>query len=224
MGITDRVILTLYTIVMAAIAVVLILITFGILPVDYFISEIAALPGNWEYAAGGAVILLISVRLLMAGIGLLGDDSTLTLADADTGKTVVSKRALEDYIADIAQEVYGIYGVKVAVTMEDKDTIDARIKASLEPTARKKSDKGGQRCLKTYSQTSGLIIAAASYAHWPGCSSPRCFSPSVSGGRCSCCCSPAEAFLSATKLIKKKTWQSGWTGCCRRAIINSRPA
>ena len=110
MGITDRVILTLYTIVMAAIAVVLILITFGILPVDYFISEIAALPGNWEY-----------------------DDSTLTLADADTGKTVVSKRALEDYIADIAQEVYGIYGVKVAVTMEDKDTIDARIKASLEP-------------------------------------------------------------------------------------------
>ena len=94
MGITDRVILTLYTIVMAAIAVVLILITFGILPVDYFISEIAALPGNWEYAAGGAVILLISVRLLMAGIGLLGDDSTLTLADADTGKTVVSKRAL----------------------------------------------------------------------------------------------------------------------------------
>ena len=114
MGITDRVILTLYTIVMAAIAVVLILITFGILPVDYFISEIAVLPGNWEYAAGGAVILLISVRLLMAGIGLLGDDSTLTLAD-------------------IAQEVYGIYGVKVAVTMEDKDTIDARIKASLEP-------------------------------------------------------------------------------------------
>ena len=81
MGITDRVILTLYTIVMAAIAVVLILITFGILPVDYFISEIAALPGNWEFAAGGAVIFLISVRLLLAGIGVLGDDSTLTLHD-----------------------------------------------------------------------------------------------------------------------------------------------
>ena len=133
MGITDRVILTLYTIVMAAIAVVLILITFGILPVDYFISEIAALPGNWEFAAGGAVIFLISVRLLLAGIGVLGDTSTLALADVDTGKTVVSKRALEEYIADIAQEVYGIYGVKVAVTMEDKTTINARINGSLEP-------------------------------------------------------------------------------------------
>ena len=133
MSIPDRVILTLYTIVMAALAVVLILTTFGILPVDFFMSEIAALPGNWEFAVGGAVIFLISVRLLLAGIGVLGDDNTLTLADVDSGKTVVSKRALEEYIADIAQEVYGIYGVKVAVTMEDKTTIDARINASLEP-------------------------------------------------------------------------------------------
>ena len=133
MSIPDRVILTLYTIVMAALAVVLILTTFGILPVDFFMSEIAALPGNWEFAVGGAVIFLISVRLLLAGIGVLGDDNTLTLADVESGKTVVTKRALEEYIADIAQEVYGIYGVKVAVTMEDKTTIDARINASLEP-------------------------------------------------------------------------------------------
>ena len=133
MGIPDRVILTLYTIVMAAFAVVLILITFGILPTDFFISEISALPGNWEFALGGAVIFLISVRLLLAGIGVLDGNNTLTLADVDTGKTVVSKRALEEYIADIAQEVYGIYGVKVAVSMEDKTTIDARINASLEP-------------------------------------------------------------------------------------------
>lgn len=45
----------------------------------------------------------------------------------------MSKRALEDYIADIAQEVYGIYRVKVVVTMEDKTTINANIHACLEP-------------------------------------------------------------------------------------------
>ena len=133
MGIPDRVILTLYTIVMAVFAVVLILTTVGMIPPDFFRSVITALPGNWEFAAVGAVIFLISVRLLLAGIGVLGDTSTLTLADVDTGKTVVSKRALEEYIADIAQEVYGIYGVKVAVTMEDKTTINARINGSLEP-------------------------------------------------------------------------------------------
>ena len=94
---------------------------------------ITALPGNWEYAVIGAIIFIISVRLLLAGIGVLGGSSTLTLAEADNGKTVVSKRALENYIADIAQEVYGIYGVKVVVDMEDRTTINARINASLEP-------------------------------------------------------------------------------------------
>ncbi|HBX75806.1 MAG: alkaline shock response membrane anchor protein AmaP [Acidaminococcaceae bacterium] len=133
MGITDRIILTIYTILMAAFAVTLILITVGVLPVGFLMSVISALPGNWEFAAGGAVIFLLSVRLLLAGIGLLGDSGTLDLADTDSGKTIVSKRALEDYIGDIAQEVYGIYGVKVAVEMEDKTTINARIKGSLEP-------------------------------------------------------------------------------------------
>jgi len=79
------------------------------------------------------VVFLISIRLLLAGIGLLGSDSDLVLADVENGKTTVTKRALENYIADIAQEVYGIYGVKVKVDMEDKKTISASINASLEP-------------------------------------------------------------------------------------------
>ena len=133
MGIPDRVILTLYTFLMAVFAVTMILITLGIMPPDYFRQVITALPGNWEYAIGGAIIFIISVRLLLAGIGVAGGSSTLTLAEADNGKTIVSKRALENYIADIAQEVYGIYGVKVVVDMEDRTTINARINASLEP-------------------------------------------------------------------------------------------
>jgi hypothetical protein len=59
------------------------------------------------------------VRLLLAGIGALGVN-TLTLSEEEGGKLLVSKRALEDYIGDIAQEVYGIYGVKVVVKMADK--------------------------------------------------------------------------------------------------------
>ena len=133
MGIPDRIILTLYTCVMAIFAVILIMVTMGFIPPAFFRDVITAIPGNWEFAAVGVVIFIISVRLLLTGIGLTGDNSTLTLADAETGKTVVSKRALEDYIADIAQEVYGIYGVKVAVETEDKTTINARIHASLEP-------------------------------------------------------------------------------------------
>ncbi len=135
MGIPDRIILTLYTFLMAVFAVVLVLTTLGMIPSNFFMYIITALPGNWEFAAGGVILFLISVRLLLAGIGVFSDSnsSTLMLSDADSGKTVVSKRALEEYISDIAQEVYGIYGVKVAVRTEDKTTINARIHASLEP-------------------------------------------------------------------------------------------
>ena len=133
MGIPDRIILTLYTCLMAVFAVTLIMITMGMIPPDLFRRVIVALPGNWEFAIGGAILFIISVRLLLAGIGVLGGSNSLILDDADSGKTVVSKRALEDYIADIAQEVYGIYGVKVVVEMEDKTTINARIHGSLEP-------------------------------------------------------------------------------------------
>ncbi len=132
MGIPDRVILTLYTFIMAVFALLIILCTFGLIPAGEIMEIITALPGSWEYAVAGVIIFGISIRLLLAGIGVFGVD-TLTLVDSDNGKTTVSKRALENYIGDIAQEVYGIYGVKVAVTMEAKDAINARINASLEP-------------------------------------------------------------------------------------------
>lgn len=133
MGIPDRIILTLYTFLMAVFAAILILATLGMIPTAFFMYVMGSLPGNWEFTLGGVVIFLISIRLLLAGIGMFGSSNTLVLSDTEAGKTVVSKGALEEYIADIAQEVYGIYGVKVTVEMEEKNIINARINASLEP-------------------------------------------------------------------------------------------
>ena len=50
MGIPDRIILTLYTCLMAVFAVTLIMITMGMIPPDFFRRVIVALPGNWEFA------------------------------------------------------------------------------------------------------------------------------------------------------------------------------
>lgn len=133
MGIADRIILTFYTFLMAVFAILLIAATLGLLPPEVFVNLIGSLPGNWEFVVGGILIFVASIRLLLAGIGVFGEGNTLTLAETEAGKTVVSKRALEEYIADIAQELYGIYGVKVAVTTEEKNTINARINALLEP-------------------------------------------------------------------------------------------
>ena len=48
------------------------------------------------------------------------------------GKVLVGKGALEDYIAVLSQEIYGIHHVKVIVKLEDQ-CIDVRINASIEP-------------------------------------------------------------------------------------------
>ena len=131
MGIPDRIILTLYTFLMAVVSVLMILCSLDVFPQRVIIGFISGIPGSWIYAVGGVVMLLVSIRLLVAGIGATGSTS-LKLSDGPNGKVHIGKSALEDYIADLAQEIYGIYHVKVIVKLDD-DGISVRINSSIEP-------------------------------------------------------------------------------------------
>ena len=122
MGIPDRIILTLYTFLMAVVAVLVVLCSLGVIGQTAITAFFATIPGNWEYAVGGIIILLVSIRLLIAGIGATGMTS-LTISSADSGKVSV---------AEIAKEVYGVYGVKVEAKMGEEH-ISIRINASIEP-------------------------------------------------------------------------------------------
>ena len=128
MGIPDRIILTLYTFLMAVVAVLVVLCSLGVIGQTAITAFFATIPGNWEYAVGGIIILLVSIRLLIAGIGATGMTS-LTISSADSGKVSVGKSAIEDYVAEIAKEVYG---VKVEAKMGEEH-ISIRINASIEP-------------------------------------------------------------------------------------------
>ena len=128
MGIPDRIILTLYTFLMAVVAVLVVLCSLGVIGQTAITAFFATIPGNWEYAVGGIIILLVSIRLLIAGIGATGMTS-LTISSADSGKGSVGKSAIEDYVAEIAKEVYG---VKVEAKMGEEH-ISIRINASIEP-------------------------------------------------------------------------------------------
>ena len=123
MGIPDRIILTLYTFLMAVVAVLVVLCSLGVIGQTAITAFFATIPGNWEYAVGGIIILLVSIRLLIAGIGATGMTS-LTISSADSGKVSVGKSAIE--------EVYGVYGVKVEAKMGEEH-ISIRINASIEP-------------------------------------------------------------------------------------------
>ena len=131
MGIADRIILTLYTILMTVASVLTLLCSLGVFSDTGMVAFISHIPGNWVYAVGGVIMLLVSLRLLVTGLGLTGM-STLKLSETEKGKVLVGKGALEDYIAVLAQEIYGIHNVKVIVKLEDEG-INVRINASIEP-------------------------------------------------------------------------------------------
>lgn len=131
MGIADRIILTLYTFLMAVVSILTVLCSLGIFSQKTMIYFIDHIPGSWIYAVGGVIMLLVSLRLLVTGLGLTGI-STLKLSENEKGKVLIGKSALEDYIAVLAQEIYGIHHVKVIVKLYD-DGINVRINASIEP-------------------------------------------------------------------------------------------
>ena len=131
MGIPDRIILTLYTFLMAVVAVLVTLCRLDVFAQRMITEFIGSIHGNWIYVIGGVIMLLVSVRLLIAGLGISSGHS-MELSDGPSGKIHIGKRALEDYIAVLSQEIYGIYNVKVIAKLED-ESINVRINASIEP-------------------------------------------------------------------------------------------
>lgn len=131
MSIFDRIILALYTVIMAIVSILTILCSLGVFHHANLIHFIDSIPGNWVFAVGGIIILLVSVRLLLTGLGISAQ-SSLKLSDGPGGQVHVGRGALEDYVAQLAQEIYGIHHVKVIAKLEDKAII-VRINASIEP-------------------------------------------------------------------------------------------
>lgn len=131
MSIADRIILTLYTCLMAVVSVLAVLCSLDVFSQEGMITLVSHIPGKWIYAVGGIIMLLVSIRLLITGLGLTGM-SFLKLNESEKGKVLVGKSALENYIAVLSQEIYGIHNVKVIVKLGD-DGIIVRINASIEP-------------------------------------------------------------------------------------------
>ncbi len=132
MSIFDRIILTLYTISMAAAAVLLIIVSANVIPLANIIRFATMVPGRWEYTIGGVVLLLVSLRLLFASWSR-GGSNDLSIENEKEGTIHVSQGAMEDYIAGFTNDVYGVFGAKVRVKMLKDNQLSVRINASIEP-------------------------------------------------------------------------------------------
>lgn len=131
MSIPDRIILTLYTILMAVVAVFLVLFSLGVISPELLSEFTTTIPGHWEYAVGGVILLLVSLRLLVAGLGGTGV-ANLTVGSDKDGKIHVSQSAMQDYIAEFTNDVFGVHNTKANVKMTD-NALSVRINASVEP-------------------------------------------------------------------------------------------
>ncbi len=132
MSIFDRIILTLYTCFIAVASVLLIIVSFNWIPMENLMNFAARVPGRWEYAAAGAVVFLVSMRLLVASWSR-GGSNDLTFDNGPDGKIHVSQGAMEDYVAGFTNDVYGVFGSKVRVKLLKNNQLMVRINASIEP-------------------------------------------------------------------------------------------
>lgn len=86
MSIIDRIILTLYTCSLGVAAVLIMIVSLNLVPLDEFVAFASRIPGRWEYTVGGAVLFMMSLRLLVAGWSR-GSSSSLTIDTEHEGQT-----------------------------------------------------------------------------------------------------------------------------------------
>ena len=131
MNIADRVILTFYTIMMAAVSVVVICFALGFFSFELVIGFLGIIPGRWDVLLVAAVVFLVSIRLLIAGINTDGHKE-LVIHIGDEGVVRVSLSAVRKFIEKTAVQVKGVHDVKAKVKIS-ADTIKVKIVAGVLP-------------------------------------------------------------------------------------------
>lgn len=118
MGIFDRIILSIYTFFLAFLSIGVILLALQLIPVDVVWTGLSRIYGQWEASLVGAVFLLVSVRLLLAGIRSRRGKS-MVIHHTEMGDVQVSLRAVENLVEKTARHIHGVRGVNVDVTQGD---------------------------------------------------------------------------------------------------------
>ncbi len=133
MRIADRILLTLYTIVMAAVSVLIVCFVAGMFPVAAIADYLHMIPGRWEFAVIGVLIFILSIRLLVAGVTRVGPKD-IVVHIGDEGVVRVSMAAVEKFVEKTAAQVRGVHNVKTWVNASG-DMLKVKITAGVLPEA-----------------------------------------------------------------------------------------
>jgi uncharacterized alkaline shock family protein YloU len=127
MSIIDRIILSIYTILLTVLSLAVILLAVKLLPVDYLKASISIIYGQWEAALVGGIFFLVSIRLMLAGMRSRRGPSKI-VHQTDMGIVEISIDAIEDLIAKTARHTRGVRGAKVHIRqMGEEVKVDMRL-------------------------------------------------------------------------------------------------
>ena len=124
MKIVDRLILTLYSLVIALISLVLIIIPFNmfhIFNVNEGISLIESMKGNYFYSLIGLIFFIVSIRFLLSGI--IGTKDTLKesflVMKNEYGEVIIYSNTIVGLVQNIVDGFSGIKNINTSVNLFD---------------------------------------------------------------------------------------------------------
>ena len=116
MGIIDRIILSIYTLLLAFLSIGVILLSLRLIPLELVWTSISQISGQWEAGLVGAVFLLISIRLLLAGMRSRRVKDTIVHHN-EMGDVHISLEAIKNLVEKTARHTRGVRDVKVRVNL-----------------------------------------------------------------------------------------------------------
>ena len=114
MSIIDRIILSIYTILLTVLSLLSILLSVKILPQQYWQQGLSLIYGRWEAALIGGIFFLVSIRLLLAGLRSRRGPNKI-VHQTEMGVVEISIGAVEDLIAKTARHTRGVRDAKVNI-------------------------------------------------------------------------------------------------------------
>ncbi len=131
MGIFDRIILSIYTFLLAFLSLGVILISLKLISLEQLWTSLSLIYGQWEAGLVAAVFLLVSVRLLLAGLRSRNSGGAIVHHN-EMGDIHISLDAIENLVEKAARHVRGVRGVKVAASHTSAG-LKMRLKAVISP-------------------------------------------------------------------------------------------
>lgn len=132
MGIFDRIILTIYTLVLTLLSLGIAAIALKLVAPDLLWTSMQTnIYGRWEAALVGFVFFFVSIRLLITGIMPERKRQTI-VQETELGQVQISLTAVENLVQKVTRQIKGVQSVKTDV-VNTKQGICINLKAVISP-------------------------------------------------------------------------------------------